>query len=323
MSRSGPTSRPCCANGDSLGAGANIIYAGDFNLTEESSEPAYANMLAAGNGQAIDPEYGDFSSVLNKSWSSTSAQSRLDFQFSTDELNDGEGLDLIDGTYRVFGRLSSGGSSPTQLKSASDHLPVVADYQLPAVMGAELASVPETLDLGETYNLDVTISNLADVVAALGADELDYTLSVTGDLFGSASGSVLALSGGQVQYVTLDTSTAGTKSGNIVLSSTSPAVEHPSITLPVSFEVLAAGLPGDFNDDGVVDAIDYTVWRDGLGTTYTAADYDLWKSHFGATAASGTASAGGAPVPEPSTLCGMLLGLLALAWRRRSSAGCR
>ena len=316
------------ANGDSLGASANIIYAGDFNLTGGGSEQAYANMLAAGYGQAVDPENGDFSDLLKKSYSSDSTyiRSRLDFQFLSTEMVDQEGLDLVDGSYHVFGRKRSGSyyyTSPSQLEDASDHLPVVADYQLPAIMGAELGTVPEALDLGQTFNLDVTISNLADVVAALGADELDYTLSVTGDLVGSASGSVLALSGGQVQYVTLDTSTAGTKSGNIVLSSTSTAVEHPSITLPVSFEVLAAGLPGDFNDDGIVDAIDYTVWRDGLGTTYTAADYDLWKSHFGETAASGTALAGGTPVPEPSTFGSLLLGLLALPWRRQSSAGCR
>ena len=41
-------------------------------------------------------------------------------------------------------------------------------------------------------------------------------------------------------------------------------------------------LLGDFNDDGTVDAADYTVWdRDGLGTIYDLSDYDDWKSHFG------------------------------------------
>lgn len=54
---------------------------------------------------------------------------------------------------------------------------------------------------------------------------------------------------------------------------------------------------GDYNNDGVVDAADYTVWRNNLGATvpaYTgadgdgngmveAADYQVWKSHFGQT----------------------------------------
>ena len=55
------------------------------------------------------------------------------------------------------------------------------------------------------------------------------------------------------------------------------------------------GLPGDFNNNMVVDAADYTVWRDHLGAAdesslngngngmngVDAGDYALWKSHFG------------------------------------------
>ena len=40
-------------------------------------------------------------------------------------------------------------------------------------------------------------------------------------------------------------------------------------------------LAGDFNRNAVVDAADYTLWRDGLGTTYGAYDYQLWKGDFG------------------------------------------
>ncbi len=53
--------------------------------------------------------------------------------------------------------------------------------------------------------------------------------------------------------------------------------------------------PGDFNDDGVVDAADYTVWRNNLGASdetaignhgdglngVDTADYLLWKTNFG------------------------------------------
>lgn len=69
-------------------------------------------------------------------------------------------------------------------------------------------------------------------------------------------------------------------------------------------------LAGDFNDDHVVDAADYTVWRDGMGTTYTPEQYDEWKTNFGAVAGAG-AAAGGVAVPEPSTL--LSLGLAAIA----------
>jgi T5SS/PEP-CTERM-associated repeat protein len=75
-------------------------------------------------------------------------------------------------------------------------------------------------------------------------------------------------------------------------------------------------LPGDYNNDGIVDAADYTVWRDMLGQTGSglaadgdgngivdANDYDVWKMHFGETALSAGAGGGShVAVPEPSTL---------------------
>lgn len=92
------------------------------------------------------------------------------------------------------------------------------------------------------------------------------------------------------------------------------------------------GLPGDFNKNNVVDAADYTVWRDHLGAADESAlngngdglngvdqgDFTLWKNSFGNTAGAG-ALAGA--VPEPSagalslTVCGVL------AWLRRRSKG--
>jgi hypothetical protein len=67
-------------------------------------------------------------------------------------------------------------------------------------------------------------------------------------------------------------------------------------------------LAGDYNVNGIVDAADYTVWRDrpmGPGIllndatpgTVSATDYDVWRSHFGQTAGSGAAQA----IPEPAT----------------------
>lgn len=54
-------------------------------------------------------------------------------------------------------------------------------------------------------------------------------------------------------------------------------------------------LAGDFNDDGQVDARDYTVWRDGLGTLYTPAQYEVWRTNFGATWPSAAAAAQAVP----------------------------
>lgn len=86
------------------------------------------------------------------------------------------------------------------------------------------------------------------------------------------------------------------------------------------------GLDGDYNDDGVVDAADYTTWRDNLGQsvtlpndttagTVTTADYDVWKSAFGNTSGSGAGSA----VPEPTTAMLLLLTMVSLIGTRRRS----
>jgi hypothetical protein len=66
-------------------------------------------------------------------------------------------------------------------------------------------------------------------------------------------------------------------------------------------------IPGDFNRSGRVDAADYSVWRNGLGTIYTSADYAIWKSHFGQTAAAGASAA----IPEPASLLIALATLIA------------
>ncbi len=96
----------------------------------------------------------------------------------------------------------------------------------------------------------------------------------------------------------------------------------------------SAGVDGDFNGDGFVDAADYTRWRDNLGAvegdllsgngnggTVDSTDYDLWKASFGnpAVAASGGLAAGQGAVPEPHAglLLAGLLGLGVVAMRRQ------
>jgi WD40 repeat protein len=79
-----------------------------------------------------------------------------------------------------------------------------------------------------------------------------------------------------------------------------------------------AAIPGDFNNDGTVDAADYAVWRNGLGATYTQADYDMWRTNFGGLAAGSALAAVAAlpdsanpAVPEPTSallfICGAAL----------------
>ncbi|MEX2309726.1 MAG: hypothetical protein WD738_19290 [Pirellulales bacterium] len=65
--------------------------------------------------------------------------------------------------------------------------------------------------------------------------------------------------------------------------------------------------PGDFNDDGAVDAADYAAWRKGLGTTYSADHYSLWRAGFGQAVLGSGADAAVVPEPHVAAVCGLAL----------------
>ncbi len=83
-----------------------------------------------------------------------------------------------------------------------------------------------------------------------------------------------------------------------------------------SFDILDPTVqvtPGDYNSDGIVNAADYTIWRDNLGSGFALngrdpsnsgnvndQDYAFWKSQFGTNGGAGAGSAS-ASVPEPTS----------------------
>ena len=89
--------------------------------------------------------------------------------------------------------------------------------------------------------------------------------------------------------------------------------------------VAPAGVNGDFNDDGKVDAADYVVWRklqgtsttlpndNGIGGVVGTQHYNLWRTNFGRVGGSG----GQAAVPEPTIVVLLSSGLLAVLPRAR------
>jgi hypothetical protein len=88
--------------------------------------------------------------------------------------------------------------------------------------------------------------------------------------------------------------------------------------ISAAISTVASLLVGDYNNNGVVDAADYVVWRkyegtnnplpnDMIGGTIGTAHYAQWRSHFGQTPGSSVS----ATVPEPvaSMLLLMLVGM--------------
>jgi hypothetical protein len=95
-------------------------------------------------------------------------------------------------------------------------------------------------------------------------------------------------------------------------------------------------VPGDYNLDGLVDALDYNVWRANFATssdtrpllhgdgnhdgTVDAADYTTWRAHIGQVWSPGGGAGAIAAVPECSTLLLAVVAQLSLlgVCRRRS-----
>lgn len=155
-------------NANSLGAGARILYVGDYNING-SSDASYQTIVGAGTNQGVDPynptgatgiDWTANSNNYQKTESATSLSARDDLQVMTSDVYNGTagGLALVSNTYHTFGNngttsfhggtnvggntsldgvVADGGTliSASQLKLdlrwASDHLPVVADYTIP------------------------------------------------------------------------------------------------------------------------------------------------------------------------------------------------
>jgi endonuclease/exonuclease/phosphatase family metal-dependent hydrolase len=218
-------------NAIGLGANAHIIYSGDFNLND-SSESTYKTMIGSGTGQAIDPanpagnwtDTSAFAGLMTES--ATNLQYRDDFQFITAPMQNQPGLQLLSGTYTVFGNngsvpfhgsvtqstalsdLSNRTAVLNALTTATDHLPVVADYKvvLPSVINwrGGAASSPTNWNISANWNLDIAVPNKAGLAVSFGnqsaasnvANMISQGQSVGSISFDAATSTIISSTGG-------------------------------------------------------------------------------------------------------------------------------
>ena len=165
-----------------------------------------------------------------------------------------------------------------------------------------------TLDVGATLALDIASSTIVDLLAVTG------NLAAAGTLEVKLDASAPAPSLGDV-FDILDFGSASGEFDTFDLPGLTAGLAWRTSGLLTTgiLEVISAGVIGDYNGDGIVDAADYTVWRDHFGGngslllnrdpantgSISESDYDAWKSHFGMSSGGG-AGVGTTAVPEPS-----------------------
>lgn len=226
------------------------------------------------------------------------------------------------------------------------------DWALYTVVVASPLASPEPADVvvaaGGQVLVDTAITNVGNLTVG---DTLAGTLEIasmgslllSGDYAQAASGTLsLELDAGQA--ASLDVAGGAVISGALEVTLEAGLMPTPGDTFSLidaegglSGEFLAVTLPelsvglgwqtlysasgvslsvvlaGDYNGDGIVDAGDYTLWRDTLGSTsdLTAdgdnngvidiADFEVWRSSFGLSLADFAAAAypAAATTPEP------------------------
>ena len=280
------------ANADALGAGIPCIYTGDFNFYN-NTEDGYVSLIAAGNGQGVDP-YGNGNwTGTSNSWKQTQApmivgyngmvggglNDRFDFIVPSLGAADGKGISAMTSTMRVPGNdgnhynidINAGNNTyyPTEiarsnlladnLGMASDHITQLMEFQVPAKMSASLVGAPTRVIKSALASIEVKVQNVAPYFISTGVDPLVFAVACTGSVSGTASGTGPLSPSLISKFVTLNTSVVGTATGSVNVTSSNEGVETPSIALPVSAQVVRSSNP---TLDSVADVDSVTLLMD-------------------------------------------------------------
>jgi hypothetical protein len=100
---------------------------------------------------------------------------------------------------------------------------------------------------------------------------------------------------------------------------------------PTAVTLSVAGLLGDYNHNGDIDAADYILWRKSMSQTGNAlaadgnrngvidsGDFNFWRGNYGTVAAGSGGNGSASAIPEPSSLL-LVTFLAATSWLRRRS----
>jgi hypothetical protein len=218
------------------------MLVGDLNLYSNTEE-AYLALLAPGAASLTDPlGSGSWSGGGNAIKHSQSPRDvsagglvggamddRFDFQLVAASLVDGEGLDLIGGTYRSVGNdgnhfdvaINAGNNSyfpgeiarsnalADALFDASDHLPVAADLRLPGILVASVDDAIGRVIRGTPMPVEVRVSNNAPAETSFASLPIEVEVVAIDGATGTETVFAPLSPGIAAAEVWLDTSSAG------------------------------------------------------------------------------------------------------------------
>lgn len=272
------------------------------NATTTAGE--YARPLATGTGVSDSFDVGlNASTALSGTFSGSVVVDNLDITTGAASRGGNDPDDVIDLSFTVLDQPVASFAQDAIVTSQTIDFGMVE-------LGSGL--VEQTLSLfnydgpgGPALAADLDLDSLAGLgdTGALSLD-LESTLGIdqgVGVLF-------------DVMFDTTVTGTFGSTYTFNLSGEDLPGEQQQSLTLTLLGEVIDV-LQGDYNNDGLVDAADYTLYRDTLdSTTHLAADgdnsgvidagdYTVWADSYGNTSPETTV------VPEPTSLGLLFVGI--------------
>lgn len=247
-----------------LPLGSHVLFCGDYNVYTSSETPFQWALSDTGQniGRMKDPinRLGAWNS--NTSFALVHTQSprslqfgggatggvddRFDFILESYNMDDGQGMDLAESTYKTYGNdglhccnsaindpptnAAIGQLAADSLMNASDHMPVQVDFVVPAKLGLSTPSIAfGTVIQGGPADQPLSISNPAEIPG----DALDYTFDTAPAGFTAPASSFAVPAGatGPVHVISMDTGTIGFKSASLGLFSDAPDFRFVDIGL--------------------------------------------------------------------------------------------
>ena len=193
--------------------------------------------------------------------------------------------------------------------------------------GSYEVTLDDPADFGEFSSLDITFTSINGIDINLFAP----------DFFPPLAGGAVSFHADFAAFSTPPIFTSDALPTNTAIGPGSLVDSSVTLLPPAGFVTgsnltsltLTAILQGDYNENGVVDAADYTLWRDHLGAPagtlpndvdggiIGSAQYNTWKTNFGAASGAGSDGSDIQTVPEPAMAALVAAEGLMVAWKRR------